>query len=122
MSDLTIDDFFQGREDSRSLFNALLREVDRLGESTVCILKSQVAFRRKRNFAVVWMPSQYLKNRPTAPLVLTLSFPARDPSPRWKEITEVGPKRFTHHLELYRKSEIDEEVRNWLKMAWIQAD
>jgi len=119
--DLTIDDFFRGREDSRRLFDAVSREIDRLGDTMVRVSKSQVAFRRKKNLAVVWIPGRYLTNRPTAPLVLALSFPNRDPSPRWKEITEVGPRRFTHHLELYREGEIDDQVRNWLQMAWEQA-
>jgi hypothetical protein len=115
--DLRIDDFFRGREDSRRLFDAISQEVERLGDATVRVSKSQVAFRRKNNFAVVWIPGQYLTN-PAAPLVLTLSFPRRDLSPRWKEITEAGPGRFTHHLELYREGEIDEEVRRWLQEAW----
>jgi hypothetical protein len=119
--DLTIDDFFRGKEQSRRLFDAVWREVDRLGDVTVRVSKSQVAFRRRKNFAVVWIPGQYLTNRPTAALVLTLSFPTPDPSPRWKKITEVGPRRFTHHLELYRRGDIDEVVRDWLQMAWEQA-
>jgi hypothetical protein len=51
--DLTIDDFFRGRDDSRRLFDAISREVDRLGDATVRVSKSQVAFRRKKDFAVV---------------------------------------------------------------------
>lgn len=33
----------------------------------------------------------------------------------------VGPKRFTHHLELYRQDEVDDEVSKWLQVAWKQA-
>lgn len=121
MSDLTIDVFFQDRDDSRRIFEAVSRQVNRLGNATIRVSKSQIAFRGKKNFALVWIPGQYLKNRPTAPLVLSLSFPKRDPSPRWKEITEVGPKRFTHHLELHRKNEVDEEVHRWLQAAWESA-
>ncbi len=121
MPDLTIDDFFQGKEDSRQLFEAIANLVERLGDATVRVSKSQVAFRRKKNFAIVWIPGQYLKNRPTPPLVLTLSFQKRDPSPRWKEITQISPRRFTHHLELYGKQEVDEEVFWWLQKAWDKA-
>lgn len=121
MPDQSISDFFQDRSDSRRLFNAILREVDQLGDATIRVSRSQIAFRRKRNFASVWIPGQYLKSRFTAPLVLTLSFSQRDPSSRWKEIVAIGPKRFTHHLELYRESEIDEEVRRWLRTAWESA-
>ena len=121
MSDLTIDDFFRGKEDSRKLFDAISREVDHLGDATVQVSKSQVAFRRRKSFALVWIPGQYLSNRRTAPLVLTLSFPTRDASPRWKEITEAGANRFTHHLELYRKEDVDDDVRRWLRATWEQA-
>jgi len=121
LSDQSINDFFQGRSVSKRLFNAISREVDQLGDATVRVSKSQIAFRRKRNFALVWIPGQYLKSPFTAPLVLTLSFSHPDSSSRWKEVTAVGPKRFTHHLELYRENEIDEQVRRWLRNAWESA-
>lgn len=82
--------------------------------------KSQVSFRRRKAFAWVWMPSQYL-HRKAAPLVLTFCFYERDISPRWKEIVEPAPGRFTHHLGLYSVAEVDDEVRNWLREAWMTA-
>ena len=117
----SIDAFFRGRGDSRRLLEAVAREVDRLGGATVRVSRSQIAFRRKRNFALVWVPGKWLTDRPTAPLVLTVSFPKRDPSRRWKEINEVAPKRLTHHLELFRESDVDEEVGRWLQAAWERA-
>jgi hypothetical protein len=66
------------------------------------------------------MPGTYLRGR-HAPLVLTLSFRHRDPSPRWKEIVEPKPGRFTHHLELYSATDIDDEVCSWLQAAWEAA-
>ena len=53
-----------------------------------------------------------------APLVLTLALRRQDPSPRWKQIVEPYPGRFTHHLELFSPAEVDEEVENWLNEAW----
>lgn len=120
-SESTIDDFFRGRDASRRLFDALSRRIQRLGESTIRVSKSQVAFRRRKNFAVVWVPAQYLKGGTTAPLVLTLAFGKRDPSPRWKEITKIAPGRFTHHLELHWPKDVDEEVGRWLLVAWKAA-
>ena len=66
------------------------------------------------------MPGQYLTGK-AAPLVLTLSFRSRKVSPRWKEIVEPTPGRFTHHLELYSTAEIDDQVRGWLQDAWTAA-
>ena len=100
---MTPDEFFAGQALSKLLFDAVRREVEALGEASMRVTKSQVAFRRRRGFAWVWMPGRYLK-RATAPLVLTLSLPQRDSSPRWKEIVEPYPGRFTHHLDFYEKT------------------
>ena len=113
----TLDEFFAGEDESRQIFEALHRALEVLGPVELRIGKSQVSFRRRKAFAWVWMPGRYLRGR-TAPLVLTLSFPARDVSPRWKEIVEPKPGRFTHHLELYSVADIDDEVRSWLRDAW----
>ena len=113
--------FFAGWPLAQQLFAAIRREVDALGAAEIRVSKSQVAFQRKRNFALVWIPEQVLK-RKAAPLVLTIGFRWRDESPRWKEITEPAPGRFTHHLELYSVADIDDEVRGWLRRAWDAAD
>ena len=114
---MTSDEFFANQPQSKQLFETVRREVESLGETSMRVTKSQVAFRRRRGFAWVWMPGMYLK-RETPPLVLTLSLPRRDGSPRWKEIVEPYPGRCTHHLELRDQAEIDDEVRSWLKEAW----
>ncbi len=115
-----MDNFFEGQPFSRQIFDAVQAAVQDLGPVELRIGKSQIAFRRRKPFAWVWIPGRYLRGK-VAPLVLTLSFRFRDPSPRWKEIYEAAPGRFTHHLELYSPEEIDAEVRGWLKEAWIAA-
>jgi hypothetical protein len=71
--------------------------------------------------AVVWRPGRYLAP-PVAPLVLTLSFPRKDRSPRWKQVTRVAGGRYTHHLELRRLKDIDAQVRRSLRAAWDAAE
>lgn len=117
---MTLDEFFDGHVESRKLFEAVAREVSRIGEAGLRVSKSQIAFRRRKSFALVWMPGKYLKG-PVPPLVLTLSFPQRDHSPRWKEVVQAGPRRFTHHLELRKVEDLDDQVRTWLRSAWEAA-
>ena len=117
---MTLDDFFAGRDESRLIFDTLRDAVDAVGQAELRVTKSQVAFRRRRAFAWAWMPSTYLHGR-HAPLVLTISLRRRDPSPRWKEIVEPRPGRFTHHLELRSARDIDDEVRSWLLEAFADA-
>ena len=117
---MTLDEFFAGQEEPRLIFESLRSAVDAIGQAELRVTKSQVAFRRRRAFAWAWMPGQYLRGRHT-PLVLTISLRRRDPSTRWKEIVEPAPGRFTHHLELYAPSDIDDGVRSWLQEAWADA-
>jgi hypothetical protein len=117
---VTPDEYFSGWDESRHLFDTLRAAIESLGASEMRVTNSQVAFRRRRTFAWVWVPDRYLHGR-HAPLVLTLSFAQRDDSERWKQIVEPAPGRFTHHLELNAASEIDDEVRSWLQEAWEAA-
>jgi hypothetical protein len=117
---MTLDEFFAGREQSRQIFDDLREMVDTVGTVELRVTKSQVAFYRRKAFAWAWIPDRYLHGL-HAPLVLTFSFRKRDLSPRWKEIVEPAPGRFTHHLELHSPAEIDDEVRAWLQEAWLAA-
>ncbi len=76
----SLEEFFAGRDESRQIFEAVRQTVEALGPAELRIGKSQVSFRGRKAFAWVWIPGRYLRGK-TAPLVLTLSFPGRDPSP-----------------------------------------
>ncbi len=115
-----LERFFNGQDLARQIFEAVRAAQERVGPAELRVSKSQVGFRRRRVFAMVWMPEMYL-HRKAAPLVLTVSLHERDGSPRWKEIVEARPGYFTHHLELYGPEEVDEAVRGWLQAAWLLA-
>lgn len=115
-----MDDFFAGREESARIFETLHSAIGDLGPAELRVTKSQIAFRRRKAFAWAWLPGRYLRGE-HAPLVLTLSLRRKDPSPRWKEIVEPAPGRFTHHLELGSPEDIDNDIRAWLQEAWADA-
>jgi Domain of unknown function (DUF5655) len=77
---------------------------------------SQVAFRRRRGFAYLWLPGRYLA-RPTAGLVLSVVLGRRDESPRWKEVAHPSPAHWMHHLEVTDVTDLDGEVAGWLQEA-----
>jgi len=117
---MTVDEFFAGHEVSQRLFEAVRDAVERVGPVEVRVSKSQVAFRHRLGFASVWMPDTYLRPG-DVPLVLTIGLRRRDASPRWKQVVEPAPWRFTHHLELRAVDEVDDEVSGWLREAWEDA-
>jgi hypothetical protein len=78
--------------------------------------KSQIAFRRRRGFAYLWLPGQYLR-RPSAEVVLSIALGRHDPSARFKEVVQPSPRHWLHHLEVRDVSDIDAEVVAWLREA-----
>ena len=115
---LTPDEFFAGRDPAApAIFAAVRAVVEALGPCEMRVTRSQIAFRRRTTFAMVWQPAMYLR-RAGVPLVLTVGLRRRDLSPRWKEVVEPAPYRYTHHLELHSPAEVDEEVCAWLREAW----
>jgi hypothetical protein len=117
---MELDKFFQGCDRSKHIFEPLNKIIAPLRTMKIRTTKSQIAFVRKKPLAWVWIPDRYLHGN-HSPLVLTLSFPYRDESPRWKETVEPRQGHFTHHLELYSEMDIDQEVNGWLKKAWNNA-
>lgn len=117
---MTLDDFFGEHADSRLLFEAVRECVQSVGDAEVRVSRSQVGFYRRTGFTSVWMPGQYL-GETDVPLVLTVALRRRDTSPRWKQVVEPVPGRFTHHLELRSPVDVDAEVRDWIAEAWALA-
>ncbi len=115
-----VDAFFEGRTEARSLFDVLRAIVEASGASSTRVTKSQIAFSRRRGFAWAWCPDRWLRGE-TAPLVLSIALDRRDPSPRWKAVVEPTPGRHMHHLELRDATDLDDEVRAWLREAWDAA-
>lgn len=117
---MTFLEYLSDHGDSRALFEQLRHLVLGLDDVIEVESKSQVAFRRRRTFAMAWAPGQYLGER-GAPLVLSVALPVRDPDPRWKEIVEPRSGVFMHHLELRTAHDIDDQVEAWIELAYTAA-
>ena len=117
---MSVERFFGDDPVARRLYERVRAVVEQLGDTEVRVGRSQISFRRRRPYAAVWIPGRYLGGG-VAPLVLTVYLPARDASPRWKEVVEPAAGRFTHHLELRRPDDVDDEVAGWLRRAWEAA-
>jgi hypothetical protein len=118
---IPLEQFFEGCDPlARGLFEAVRVKILSIGEVEIRVTKSQVAFRRLRSFAWIWLPAQYLSGA-VAPLVLSIDLDRFDTSPRWKEVAEPTLNHFMHHLELRREEDIDDGVVDCLREAWVKA-
>jgi hypothetical protein len=98
------------------MFEKIRSMIGRLGPYDVQVSRSQVAFRRRRGFAYVWRPGQYLA-RPGAEIVLSIALDRPDPSERFKEVVQPAPGHWMHHLEVDDLDDLDDDVEGWLRDA-----
>jgi len=112
--------FFAGHPLGLVVHGAVVAVVDGLGPSEVRVTASQVAFRRRRGFAYLWLPGRWLR-APNADVVLSVALDHRDDSGRWKQVAHPSPRIWMHHLELHDPADLDDQVREWLREAYLAA-
>jgi hypothetical protein len=111
---MTPGELFAGHPEALAAFAKVCSMVDRPFE--VRTSTSQVALRRERGFAYLWMPGQYLRN-PSAEVVLSIALGRRDGSDRFKEVAHPAAGQWMHHLEIHELGDLDDEVAGWLREA-----
>jgi len=113
------EDLFDGYPRALMICRQVEHAVCAIGEATVTVAKSQVAFRRRTGFAYVWRPGQYIDS--DVPAVLSIALPYEARSDRFKEVVHPSRDVWMHHIELHEASQIDDEVREWLAEAYASA-
>lgn len=103
-----------------SVYKKVRGYLDELGSFEVRTTKSQIAFRRKRGFAYLWLPGQYLTH-PEAEVVLSIALGREVRSERIKEVVHPSSRHWMHHLEVHSPDEVDDEVVDWLREAFERA-
>ncbi len=114
----TIEGFFEGRAASLTLFNAVRRYIESLGPVTIEPMKTQISFGTKRKFAWVWLPQTWIKKRSDTSVTLTFDLDHKVEHPRIEEAVETRPGRWTHHVVIENESDIDDDVKGWLREAY----
>jgi hypothetical protein len=109
------EELFAGHPESLEVYRAVRRVVDDLGGARERVTRSQVAWSRRRGFAYVWRPGQYVGS--AVPAVLSVALPREVPSPRVKQVAQPSPGTWMHHVELAGPGEVDQEVVDLLRQA-----
>ena len=112
--------FFAGHPTSLAVFERVRAVLEEHGGAEVRTSKSQVAFRRRRGFASVWLPGQYLAH-PRAEVVLSIALGREVSSPRFKAVANPSRTQWMHHLEIHDVADVDAEVADWLREAAARA-
>ena len=120
MSLAQVDEFFIGHPLGRGAFDRVAVLLSGTADCRVVVSTSQVAFRRRRAFAWLWLPGRWLAH-PAAEVVVSMSLGRADPSPRFKEVVHPARAHWMHHLEIADLADLDDEVADWLREAAARA-
>jgi hypothetical protein len=113
-------EFFAGHPLALEVYERVRSVLTTMGSFEVRVSKSQVAFRRRRGFAYLWLPGQYL-SAPSAEVVLSIALGRHHPSRRFKEVAHPARQQWMHHLEVRNVGELDRDVEWWLREAFDRA-
>ncbi|WP_404393518.1 DUF5655 domain-containing protein [Humibacillus xanthopallidus] len=114
------EELFHGHPEGLAVYGAVERAIHAIGDAAVAVTKSQIAFRRRRGFAFVWRPGQYVQS--DVPAVLSIALPYEIASVRFKAVAHPSRRVWMHHLELSAPDQVDDEVCEWLREAYELAD
>lgn len=110
---------FSGFPKGLAICRAVEAAVSTIGEASMTVTKSQVAFRHRRGFAYVWRPGQYVNS--DVPAVLSIAFPHEVKSERIKQVVHPSANVWMHHIELHEPGELDDQILGWLTEAYASA-
>ena len=110
--------FFDGHPEEQALYEALFAQMEgRFPDAEVKVQKSQISFYDRHLFAAASLPVRRKKEWPPKCLLVTFGLGYRLESARIAAAVEPYPNRWTHHVVISRREELDEELMGWLEEA-----
>ncbi|NUT42454.1 MAG: hypothetical protein HOV86_20950 [Thermoactinospora sp.] len=116
----TVEEFFEDSPEGLAIYRKIAGAVESIGEATVRVSKSQIAFRRRKGFAYVWRPGTYVDS--DVPAVLSIVLDHAIDSSRFKEVAHPARQVWMHHIEMSAVADVDDEIRRWLGEAYGEAE
>ena len=94
--------------------------LESVGPFEVRTTGTQVAFRRRRGLAFLWLPVAWAR-RLGVEVDISIALGRLDDSTRWKQVAHPARDVWMHHLEVRAVRDLDDEVQGWLREAYTQA-
>lgn len=113
--------FFDPHPEALPLYEVLEEKIREIcPEMQKRVQKTQITFTGRYVFAAVsFLKAKRKADMPDPFITLTLGLPCPLESERAAALTEPYPGRWTVHIVIGKKEEIDEELLTWVREAWI---
>lgn len=106
----TVEDFFEGQEDKRPLYEAFLALAERFGPVTVNVTKTRIAFQGRVRFAGVAAIRKH-------GIICGFWLKRRIDSPRFARVEHLPPNDYIYQFRLRHVDELDDEAAGWIEEA-----
>lgn len=112
--------FFDGQPEAMELYERFKERVlEELEDVQIRVQKTQITFSSRHVFACVsFLRVRKKKEMPPFYIVVTFGLNRQLDSPRIAGKTEPYRNRWTHHVVVGRREEIDEELMGWVREAY----
>ena len=110
MSDAEVDAWFDGKLESRAVFDSAREAIEAAGASDMTVGK-QISFGGKRKFAWFWLYN-VTKANPSGILHLMLAIDERVENPHVRNVEQLSARRWNHQVVL--RTQADAESA-WLR-------
>lgn len=113
--------FFDPHPEALPLYEVLEEKIREIcPEMQKRVQKTQITFTGRYVFAAVsFLRAKRKADMPDPFITLTLGLPCPLESERAAAMTEPYPGRWTVHIVIGKKEDIDEELLSWVREAWI---
>jgi hypothetical protein len=101
-----------------TVYNFISNEFD---DIKIKAQKTQITFSNRYGFAFISLPKRKIKSPADVSITLTLGLNRKVESPRVYYASEPYPGRWTHHIIVKDESEIDSEIKEWIREAYYFA-
>lgn len=124
MMDQDILYFFNQHMDSLPLYEAFESSVKKeITDIRIKVQKTQISFYNRHLFACIsFTKVRKKKDRPDKYIVITFGLNHKLESSRIDAASEPYPNRWTHHVLISDRNEIDDELMGWIKEAAAFSD
>jgi hypothetical protein len=111
--------FFDRMPQMLPVYEALRnRFVEKYGDVQVKVSKTQISFRNRHIFAMVSLPLRRIKGAPEIYMLVSFGLSYRLDSSRIFQAVEPYPNRWTHHVLIENRENIDAQLMEWLDAAY----
>jgi predicted transport protein len=113
-TDELIENQYKGKEQLRPIYEILLKYVKSLGSDVeIAPKKAYVSLRRKKQFAAL---------KPATKTRFEISLNLKDQGEKGKlKVVNTSNAMFSHFINVHSTEEVDNEILNWLKVAYEKA-